>query len=87
VCAQAATFGPTNLTINMGQTVTWRHASGSAHTVTSATGSTDVYDGTLGVGATFSRPFNTVGTYPYYCKNHGTNGTPPTGMSGTITVQ
>jgi len=67
--------------------VTWKYASGAAHTVTSATGSTEVYDGTLGVGATFSRSFNTVGTYAYYCKNHGTNGTPPTGMSGTITVQ
>lgn len=86
VCAQAAAFAPTNLTISAGQTVTWRHASGAAHTVTSATNSTDVYDGTLGVGATFSRPFNTPGTYPFYCKNHGVNGTPPTGMSGTITV-
>jgi plastocyanin len=29
----------------------------------------------------------TAGTYNFYCKNHGANGTPPTGMHGTITVQ
>ncbi|MGH7539021.1 MAG: cupredoxin domain-containing protein [Gemmatimonadales bacterium] len=87
VCAQTTAFAPTGLTINMGQTVTWRHASGVGHTVTSATGSTEVFNGAVDVGGTFSRQFNTVGTFPYYCTVHGFNGTPPTGMSGTITVQ
>jgi plastocyanin len=31
--------------------------------------------------------FPTAGTYHYYCKIHGADGTPPTGMAGTITVQ
>jgi plastocyanin len=36
---------------------------------------------------TVSHQFTAPGTYNYYCKNHGINGTPPTGMHGTITVQ
>ena len=51
-----------------------------------ATGSADTYDMALASG-TVSHQFTTAGTYNYYCRNHGFNGTPPTGMHGTITVQ
>ena len=79
-------FSPVNLTVSAGATVTWQNGDGIAHTVTSGTGSADTYDMALASG-TVSHQFMTAGTYNYYCKNHGLNGTPPTGMHGTITVQ
>jgi len=79
-------FSPATLTVAAGTTVTWENGGGGAHTVTSATGSADSYDMALAAG-TVSHQFTVAGTYNYYCKNHGVNGTPPTGMHGTITVQ
>lgn len=87
VCMNGSTFGPLNLTVTHGTTVTWMNGDGIAHTVTSATGSADVYDSqNIAGGGTFNHTFATAGTYNYYCKIHGANGTPPTGMHGTITV-
>jgi plastocyanin len=79
-------FSPATLTVAAGTTVTWENGDGVGHTVTSATGSADTYDMALASG-TVSHQFATAGTYNYYCKIHGINGTPPTGMHGTITVQ
>ncbi len=79
-------FSPVTLTVTAGTTVTWQNGDGVAHTVTSATGSADTYDMGL-VSGTVTHQFVTAGTYNFYCKNHGANGTPPTGMHGTITVQ
>jgi len=84
--AGGSQFKPVTLTVAAGTTVTWQNGDGIAHTVTSATGSADTYDMALASG-TVSHQFATAGTYNYYCKNHGFNGTPPTGMHGTITVQ
>ena len=87
ICTTASLqFSPATLTVAPGTTVTWENGGGGAHTVTSATGSADTYDMALAAG-TVSHQFTTAGTYNYYCKNHGANGTPPTGMHGTITVQ
>jgi plastocyanin len=87
VCtAGGSQFSPATLTVAAGTTVTWENGDAIAHTVTSATGSADTYDMALASG-TVSHQFMTAGTYNYYCKNHGFNGTPPTGMHGTITVQ
>jgi plastocyanin len=87
VCMTGSQFNPTALTITAGTTVTWKNGATVGHTVTSATGSADTYDSNnLGANATFSHRFGTVGTYEYYCKIHGANGAPPTGMRGTITV-
>jgi len=85
--AGGSQFSPVTLTVAAGTTVTWQNGDGIAHTVTSATGSADTYDMALASGGTVSHQFATAGTYNYYCKNHGFNGTPPTGMHGTITVQ
>jgi plastocyanin len=91
VCTAAGfseAFNPVNLTVPVGTTVTWNNGSAQAHTVTSATGSGDVYNsGNMNAAATYQHTFMTAGTYPYYCQFHGVNGTPPTGMHGTITVQ
>ena len=87
ICTTAGLlFSPATLTVAVGTTVTWENGGGGAHTVTSATGSADTYDLALAAG-TVSHQFMTAGTYNFYCKNHGVNGTPPTGMHGTITVQ
>jgi plastocyanin len=87
ICTTASLqFSPATLTVAAGTTVTWENGGGGAHTVTSATGSADTYDLALAAG-TVSHQFMTAGTYNYYCKNHGFNGSPPTGMHGTITVQ
>jgi len=87
ICTTASLqFSPATLTVAAGTTVTWENGGGGAHTVTSATGSADTYDLALAAGMV-SHQFMTAGTYNFYCKNHGANGTPPTGMHGTITVQ
>ncbi len=86
ICMGTATFNPSTLTIAAGTQVTWQNGS-VTHTVTSATGSGDVYNsGNIASGGTYQHTFATAGTYPYYCQIHGVNGTPPTGMAGTITV-
>lgn len=86
VCMVNLSFNQMSLTVPVGSTVTWNNGSTTTHSVTSATGSTDVFGQDVAVGATFQHTFTTKGTYPYYCRFHGANGTPPTGMSGSITV-
>ncbi|MEO8233060.1 MAG: hypothetical protein ABI638_12315, partial [Ignavibacteriota bacterium] len=76
-------FTPSQLTIIVGDTVRWTNISGlhsviaddSSFTSGPPSSSHWVYDFV----------FNTVGTYPYYCKQHGGPG--GVGMSGVITVQ
>src|ERR1051326_2919765 len=85
-CWCRAAARPARTTAAGGTTVTWENGDGIAHTVTSATGSADTYDMALSSG-TVTHQFATAGTYNYYCKFHGVNGAPPTGMHGTITVQ
>jgi plastocyanin len=88
ICMAGLSFSPSTLTVSAGTSVTWENGSNTTHTVTSATGSTLVYDsGNIGVGSVFSQTFNAPGTYHYYCKFHGLDGNPPSGMAGTITVQ
>src|SRR5437773_803205 len=88
-CMINTSFSPTNLTVSVGTTVTWKNGDGFAHTVNSATGSpgTAYSSGNVAAGGTFQHTFSAAGTYPYYCMIHGLDGMPPTGMHGTITVQ
>jgi plastocyanin len=80
-------FSPANLTIAHGTTVTWMNGAAVDHTVTSAIGSADTYNSSfIAAGGTFSHTFANAGTFAYYCTIHGTDGSPPTGMHGTITV-
>lgn len=77
-------FSSANLTISVGDTVVWTNNGFSTHTVTSGNESNSgvIFDsGNMNRGATFSFRFTTAGTFPYYCKVHGSNS-----MSGTITV-
>lgn len=71
-------FTPSATTVPVGTTVTWTWAQGSVtHNVTFSDGvaSADMSSGT------YSRTFNTAGTYSYDCTIHGS------AMSGTITVK
>ena len=87
VCMLNLAFSPANLTIASGTTVTWKNGDAVNHTVGSATGSADTYtSGFIAPDGTFSHTFATPGTFSYYCAIHGADGSPPTGMHGTITV-
>jgi plastocyanin len=78
---------PASLTIGHGTTVTWKNGDAVNHQVASAVGSADTYSsGFIAGGGTFSHTFATPGTFAYYCTIHGVDGTPPTGMHATITV-
>jgi len=81
-------FSPANLTINIGDTVTWTVQQGSHDTVSGVSGvpsgvwnSNNQYHRLMNVNETFSFTFNTPGTFPYYCTPHWTFG-----MIGTIRV-
>lgn len=81
----ASSFSPANLTIRANQTVTWQF-NGGPHTVTQGTSpgnpaSPDFDSGNRSSG-TFSHPFDTPGTYQYFCAIHF-----GMGMTGTITVE
>jgi len=82
-------FQPTDLTVHVGDTVTWTvtKAITDPHSVTSGTpGGTDsgkVFDSGIVLqnnGDSFPFTFTTAGTFPFYCQVH------PTTMKGTITV-
>ena len=71
------------LNINVGTTVTWLQKEATIHTTTSgAPGNLDkIWDSPfLKQGETFNHTFNKVGTFPYFCRVHGS------AMSATVTV-
>jgi plastocyanin len=82
--------GNTNVSIvAVGTTVQWTRIGITPHTVTSGTGPSDPNSGVLfngslaGATTTYTRQFNTLGTFPYYCTFHSF---PPTVMNGTVHV-
>lgn len=70
-------FNPGSVTITAGQTVTWRNDDGVPH---DATGS-DWTSGSISSGESYTRHFDTPGTYTYICKVH------PAMKSATVVVQ
>jgi len=70
-------FSPEDLTINVGDTVTWTNDDDSPHTVTA---DDDQFNsGNMGEGAMWSYTFTEAGSYDYHCNYHGS-------MTGTVTV-
>jgi plastocyanin len=63
-----STFSPASLTIQVGDTVTWRNADDRPHTVTANDGAFD--SGNLDEGRGFSFTFTESGTYTYRCDYH-----------------
>ena len=70
-------FSPKSITVDVGDTVTWRNNDDVAHSATAEDGSFDT--GTFGNGASRSETFDTAGTFQYIC-------TPHPFMKGTIKV-
>ena len=70
-------FSVPNIEVPAGTTVTWTWSSGgTAHNVTFS----DVTSGNRSGDATYSRQFNTPGTFGYHCTIHPQ-------MTGTVLVQ
>jgi plastocyanin len=69
-------FGPADITVAVGGTVTWTNTDGQAHTATSS-GNFDT--GSIAAGASASVTFDEPGTFTYICSFHPF-------MTATITV-
>jgi plastocyanin len=87
VVMQNIDFNPQTITIHVGQTVVWRNDDAVLHTTTSGSCSGNTCtpapgwdSGTLNTGQSFSRTFDTAGTFGYYCRIHGA------AMQGTVVV-
>ena len=83
-CAESGTcFLPGEVTIGVGESVTWRNDSTAAHTVTSGNpenGPDGLFDSSLLLGGdTFSHTFTEAGEYQYFCSIHPW-------MTGTVIV-
>jgi len=67
-------FVPYEVTINVGEQVTWSNGDTAAHTVTSGSavdGPSGVFDSSLFMaGTTFSHTFEEAGTFTYFCMVH-----------------
>jgi plastocyanin len=72
----ALTFTPGNVTIKVGESVTWQNFSGQKHTTTSDQFD---WDQTVDNGQSFTRIFPTAGSFPYHCNIHP-------GMKGSVVV-
>jgi len=72
-------FSPADLTINVGDTVTWTNHDTAPHNIVVTDGPEKFTSPTLQTGQTFSHTFTQAGTYSYYCSIHPD-------MKATITV-
>ena len=70
-------FDPQEISITVGDEVTWTNNDGTAHTVSADDDSFD--SGNLDSGATFSQTFDEAGEFAYHCNIHSS-------MTGTVTV-
>jgi len=72
-------YNPEDLTINVGDTVTWTNNDGGGHTATSTSGPESFDSGNIASGGAWSFTFTEAGTYDYKCDYHSS-------MTATITV-
>jgi plastocyanin len=70
-------FDPASITIKVGTTVVWTNKDSANHSITSDTGLWD--SGGIAQGESYTRVFDTAGTFTYYCSIHPS-------MKGTIIV-
>jgi plastocyanin len=71
-------FDPADLTVSVGDTVTWSNSDSAAHTATADGGSFDT--GTIASRSAKSVTFSTAGTFTYHCRIHAS-------MTGQVVVQ
>jgi plastocyanin len=69
-------FDPADLTVKVGDSVTWTNSDSAPHTIAFA----DFASEQLAQGATYSHTFDKAGTFDYTCSIHPQ-------MAGKITVQ
>jgi plastocyanin len=74
-------FSPAMINIQAGDTVDWEFVGSTNHNVTAADNS---FASATMTSGTFSRTFNTGGTFAYFCTIHGT--IQGQGMAGTVVV-
>ncbi|MGH2490695.1 MAG: cupredoxin domain-containing protein [Candidatus Limnocylindria bacterium] len=72
-------FDPSQLTVKVGTTVTWKSVGQSTHDLAARDGS--FADPAMSFGQTFSYTFGRAGRYPYVCMQHEGDG-----MVGEVTV-
>ena len=70
-------FNPAKVTIKVGGTVTWTNSGPSTHTVV---GDGGIDSGDLSKGKSYSKTFDTAGTFNYHCSIHPS-------MTGQVIVQ
>jgi LPXTG-motif cell wall-anchored protein len=68
VTIQDYSFGPATVTVNVGESVTWRNDGPSTHSATSTGGGFDT--GLLARGESGSATFDEAGTFSYICTPH-----------------
>lgn len=78
VAISGFSFSPKDITVNVGDSVTWTNSDAQGHTATADGGSFDT--GTIGNGASKTVAFSTAGTFAYHCSIHAA-------MIGSVTVQ
>lgn len=71
-------FAPAELTVAVGETVTWTNTGSATHTVKWQDGEPESEQ--LESGTTYERTFDTAGSFAYGCGIHSQ-------MTGTITVE
>jgi plastocyanin len=75
------TYNPAQMSVQVGDAVTWTNNDGVGHTVTSDAGAPAAFDsGTIAGGGTFAFTFTVAGTYDYHCKIHAS-------MHGSVVVE
>ena len=72
-------FGPKEIAVPLGGTITWTNTDGATHTVTGSEGET-LKSPDLKTDDTYEVTFEEAGTFEYLCKFHPN-------MQGTITVE
>jgi plastocyanin len=68
VWIQGMAYNPSTITVTAGTTITWTNKDAVGHTVTSSPALFD--SGLIGTNLTWSRLFDTAGTFTYYCTVH-----------------
>lgn len=85
-------YVPEDVVVEAGSSITWEQQGNNPHSVTADDNSFDSHPGCsptvttacMRNGDTFSRVFDQLGTFRYYCKVHGSPG--GQGMAGTVRV-
>jgi plastocyanin len=80
IIISGTTFSPKNVTIQVGDTVTWRNSFYGFHNV--ASDDANFTSGEPSESWTFSHTFQTAGSFGFFCEVHRAMG-----MTGTVTVE